>query len=63
MKSGAVSYLRSGSGGAIGLDVTPPRFVNSAEIRELDMKHPRVEGLYRAGQDYLMHVFQSAAAS
>lgn len=48
------NYLRTGRGGAIGLDVTPQRFVDEAEIAELDMRHPRVRGLWRAGQDYLM---------
>ena len=38
----------------MGLDVTPNRFVSPLELAELDMKHPRVPGLWRAGQDYLM---------
>jgi len=46
--------MRPGRGAAIGLDVTPERFVDGDEIAELDMKHPRVRNLWRAGQDYLM---------
>ncbi len=48
------NYLKSGEGASIGLDVTPSRFVDEDEIAELDMRHPRVAGLWRAGQDYLM---------
>lgn len=48
------NYMRPGRGAAIGLDVTPERFVDGDEIAELDMKHPRVRNLWRAGQDYLM---------
>ena len=48
------NYLRPGRGAAIGLDVTPSRFTDLDEIAELDMRHPRVPGLWRAGQDYLM---------
>jgi hypothetical protein len=56
-------YLPAGRGGAIGLDVTAPRYVDQAEIAELDMKHPQVRGLWRAGQDYLMCGQVLAAAS
>ena len=48
------NYLRAEKGAGVGLDVTPARFVDPSEIAELDMRHPRVEGLWRAGQDYLM---------
>jgi len=47
-------YLWTEGGAAVGLDVTPPRFVDLDEIAELDIRHPRVPNLYRAGQDYLM---------
>ena len=48
------TYLRANRGAGVGLDVTPGRFVSPQELAELDMKHPRVPGLWRAGQDYLM---------
>ena len=48
------TYLRADRGAGVGLDVTPDRFVSAAEVAELDMKHPRVPGLWRCGQDYLM---------
>ena len=47
----------------MGLDVTPERFVEPAEMAELDARHPRVLGLWRAGQDYLMCGQVMAAAS
>ena len=47
----------------MGLDVTAARFVDPADIAELDMRHPRVRGLWRAGQDYLMCGQVLAAAS
>ena len=48
------NYMRPGAGAAIGLDVTPARFVDTRELAETNNKHPRVPGLWRAGQDYLM---------
>ena len=57
------NYLRSEHGAAIGLDVTPRRFTDPSEMRELDMRHPRVANLWRAGQDYLMAGQVLAAAS
>jgi phytoene dehydrogenase-like protein len=47
-------YLRAVGGAGVGLDVTPQRFVDAKELAELDARHPRVPGLWRAGQDYLM---------
>ena len=32
------NYLRSGNGAAIGLDVTPKRFIEPEEVEQLDMK-------------------------
>uniref|UniRef100_A0A6U5ML35 Uncharacterized protein n=1 Tax=Calcidiscus leptoporus TaxID=127549 RepID=A0A6U5ML35_9EUKA len=48
------NYLRSGYGTAIGLDVTPARFVEPEEVEQLDMKYARLPGLWLAGQDALM---------
>ena len=56
-------YLRAVGGAGVGLDVTPQRFINADEIAELDALHPRVPGLWRAGQDYLMCGQVMAAAS
>ena len=56
-------YLRAVGGAGVGLDVTPQRFVDPAEMAELDARHPRVPGLWRAGQDYLMCGQVMAAAS
>lgn len=56
-------YLRAVGGAGVGLDVTPGRFVDPAELSELDPKHPRVRGLWRAGQDHLMCGQVMAAAS
>jgi all-trans-retinol 13,14-reductase len=56
-------YLRSDGGAAIGLDVTPARFVDGDELTELDMRHPRVRNFWRCGQDYLMAGQVLAAAS
>jgi len=47
------NYLPSGAGSAIGLDVTPARFVDLDEIGRLDMR-TRVSGLWLTGQDVLM---------
>ncbi|KAJ8604692.1 hypothetical protein CTAYLR_006550 [Chrysophaeum taylorii] len=57
------TYLRTVRGAAVGLDVTPERFVSESELAELDMKHPRVANLWRCGQDYLMCGQVLAAAS
>jgi hypothetical protein len=57
------TFTRPGQGAAIGLDVTPERFVDAFELEETNHKHPRVEGLWRAGQDYLMTGQVLAAAS
>lgn len=56
-------YLRSGGGGAIGLDVTPARFLDEAELKLLDMRHPSAKGLWMAGQDALMCGQVNAAAA
>lgn len=56
-------YLGSYKGAGVGLDVTPQRFVHPQELAELACKHPRVPGLWRAGQDYLMCGQVMAAAS
>jgi len=56
-------YTRPGLGAAIGLDVTPERFVDPHGVAETNHRHPRVEGLWRAGQDYLMTGQVLAAAS
>jgi phytoene dehydrogenase-like protein len=56
-------YLRAVHGAGVGLDVTPGRFVDPEELREVDPRHPRVEGLWRAGQDHLMCGQVMAAAS
>ena len=48
------NYLRQGDGAAIGLDVTPGRFVDANEVRQLDMRSRKVRGLWLAGQDSLM---------
>lgn len=45
-------YLPSGSGSAIGLDVTPDRFVNEEALQLLDMR-TRLPGLWLTGQDVL----------
>ena len=36
------NYLRQGDGAAIGLDVTPGRFVDANEVRQLDMRSRKV---------------------
>lgn len=46
-------YLPTQSGSAIGLDVTPNRFVNMRTMKKLDMK-TSVQGLWRTGQDTLL---------
>ena len=56
-------YLASHRGAGVGLDVTPGRFVDPHELAELACEHPRVPGLWRAGQDYLMCGQVMAAAS
>ena len=56
-------YLASYRGAGVGLDVTPRRFVDPHELAELACEHPRVPGLWRAGQDYLMCGQVMAAAS
>ena len=43
--------------------MAPQRFVNPHELAELACEHPRVPGLWRAGQDYLMCGQVMAAAS
>ena len=40
--------------GAIGLDVTPDRFVDVEEVSRLDARVKSVDGLWIAGQDSLM---------
>ena len=44
------NYLGAVRGAGVGLDVTPARFVDPEEMEELDPRHPRVAGLWRAGQ-------------
>ena len=46
-------YLNKPGGGAIGLDVTPPRFYDEETERLLDMKTP-IEGLWLTGEDALL---------
>lgn len=46
-------FLPSGRGSAIGLDVTPERFVDADVIRRLDMRST-IGGLWLTGQDVLM---------
>ena len=48
------TYIRSEKGSAIGLDVTPKRFVDEEEIRTLDMKVDSVHNMWLCGQDVLM---------
>ena len=57
------NYLWTVKGAGVGLDVTPQRFVDPDEFRELAALHPRVPNLWRAGQDYLMCGQVLAAAS
>lgn len=57
------NYLWTVKGAAVGLDVTPQRFVDPDELKELALRHPRVPNLWRAGQDYLMCGQVLAAAS
>jgi all-trans-retinol 13,14-reductase len=57
------NYTRPGLGAAIGLDVTPQRFIDNEEFKELNHIHPRFKNLYRAGQDYLMTGQVLASAS
>lgn len=47
-------YLRAFGGAGVGLDVSPRRFVDPDVLVELDARHPRVSGLWRAGQDHLL---------
>ena len=47
-------FTRPGRGAAVGLDVTPSRFIDAGDLEETNHRHPRVPGLWRAGQDYLM---------
>lgn len=47
-------YLRVDGGSAIGLDVTPPRFIDTKEMAALDSKHPKIKNMWRCGQDYLL---------
>ena len=56
-------YLRTGGGGAIGLDVTPERFVDAEEVAALDIDFVGVKGLWFAGQDALMCGQVNAAAT
>jgi phytoene dehydrogenase-like protein len=47
-------YLNTPRGGAVGLDVTPKRFVD-AELRDLlDPVSSPVKGLYMTGQDTML---------
>jgi len=56
------NFLRPGNGAAIGLDVTPARFVDEDEVRVLDMRS-HIPGLWLCGQDVLMCGQVLAAAS
>jgi len=47
------NYLPTGCGSAVGLDVTPGRFVDLDAIKRVDMK-TAVRGLWLTGQDTLM---------
>lgn len=57
------TYLKADRGAGVGLDATPDRFISPSELAELDMRHPRVAGLWRCGQDYLMYGQILSAAS
>ena len=56
------NYIRSLEGSAIGIGVTPARFVDEEEIKKLNMK-TTVPNLWMCGQDSLMcgQVLASAA--